>query len=203
GCAAGAVPAGLDAPAVLTAVLHARRSFQTVGVTWDAGAGAEPDLTVVLRTHSGTGWTSWQPLEITDGADGNRGESGAAARGGTEPAWVGPSDAVQVRVDVGSGPLPSGLRLELIDPGSSAFDRGAGQAPPDSAAAAASRPAILSRRAWGANETRVKNPPTYMPTIVAGVLHHTADRNNYSAAQVPAIIRGDYAYHLSRGWNDI
>ena len=156
----------------------------------------------MLRTHARQGWTSWQPLEIADGADGTA-ESRAGGRAGTEPAWVGPSDAVQVRVDVGSGRLPGGLKLELIDPGTSDYDPVAGQAPPGAAAAAASRPQILSRRAWGANEAEVKSPPTYMPTIVAGVLHHTADRNNYSAAQVPAIIRGDYAYHLSRGWNDI
>ena len=206
----GAIHPGLGDPAVFTAVLHARRSFQTVGVTWNAGAGVGPDLTVVLRTRDRQGWTPWQPLEIADGADraegggGSNGAAGAAGtRGGTEPAWVGPSDAAQVRVDVGSGLLPSGLRLVLIDPGASDYDRVAGQAPPDSAAAAASRPQILSRRAWGANETEVKNPPTYLPTIVAGVLHHTADRNSYTAAQVPAIIRGDYAYHLSRGWNDI
>ena len=42
-----------------------------------------------------------------------------------------------------------------------------------------------------------------MPTVSAGVLHHTAGKNGYSRAQVPGIIRGDFAYHLSRGWNDI
>jgi hypothetical protein len=42
-----------------------------------------------------------------------------------------------------------------------------------------------------------------LPTIVAGVLHHTAGENGYSRAQVPGIIRGDFAFHLSRGWNDI
>ena len=42
-----------------------------------------------------------------------------------------------------------------------------------------------------------------MPSINAVVIHHTTDRNTYTASQVPAIIRADYAYHLSRGWNDI
>ncbi len=194
------VDPGVGHPAVLTKVLRSDRPFQTVGVTWNPISGAEPDLTVVLRTRSDQGWTEWQALEIQDGGDD---PGGPSVRGGTEPAWVGPSDEVQVRVDVRSGRLPAGLQLELIDPGSSEFDRVAGQAPPMSAAAVAVQPRILSRRAWGADEARVRSAPTYMPTIRAGVLHHTVDRNNYTASQVPAIIRGDYAYHLSRGWNDI
>ena len=35
----GAIHPGLGDPAVFTAVLRARRAFQTVGVTWDNGAG--------------------------------------------------------------------------------------------------------------------------------------------------------------------
>ena len=46
--------------------------------------------------------------------------------------------------------------------------------------------------------------PEYAPTIKAATIHHTADGNNYAAADVPAILRSMYAYHaLSRGWGDI
>ncbi|WP_069385632.1 FG-GAP-like repeat-containing protein [Cellulosimicrobium cellulans] len=48
---------------------------------------------------------------------------------------------------------------------------------------------------------------TWTPQIgsVTGVVvHHTAGSNDYTANQVPAIIRGIYAYHAqSRGWGDI
>ena len=38
----------------------------------------------------------------------------------------------------------------------------------------------------------------------AGFVHHTVNANDYTRAQVPAIIRGIYAYHTqSRGWCDI
>ena len=41
-------------------------------------------------------------------------------------------------------------------------------------------------------------------TIKAGFVHHTVNANDYTAEQVPAIIRGIYAYHTqSRGWSDI
>ena len=37
-----------------------------------------------------------------------------------------------------------------------------------------------------------------------GFVHHTVNANNYTAAQVPALLRGIYAYHTqSRGWRDI
>jgi hypothetical protein len=46
--------------------------------------------------------------------------------------------------------------------------------------------------------------PTYAPTIKAAAVHHTAGSNNYSAADVPAILRGIYRYHaVTRNWGDI
>ena len=38
----------------------------------------------------------------------------------------------------------------------------------------------------------------------AGFIHHTVNANTYTSAQVPALLRGIYAYHTqSRGWRDI
>ena len=35
-------------------------------------------------------------------------------------------------------------------------------------------------------------------------MHHTVDRNDYTRTQVPAMVRGMYAYHVkSRGWCDL
>ncbi len=43
-----------------------------------------------------------------------------------------------------------------------------------------------------------------MGTVKAGFIHHTVNANNYTSAQVPALMRGIYAYHTqSRGWRDI
>ncbi|MFJ5092959.1 peptidoglycan recognition protein [Streptomyces sp. NPDC088557] len=87
-----------------------------VGVTW-TDPRARVGGTVEVRTRatgSGT-WSGW--LRLAD--DSGQGESGAA-RGGTEPAWVGPSDGVEVRVTSAgksSSGLPAGLRLDMVDPG--------------------------------------------------------------------------------------
>jgi hypothetical protein len=196
-------PADPDGELELQA-LTARRStedFSSVAVSWDMPRGEPPAMTVLVRTHSSDGWSSWQALDpVADTIDPT---VSTGQRAGTGALWVGDSDGVQARVDLVSGDAPTGLRLELIDPGTSAADAGIGATPAGSAAAVASQPRIYSRASWGADERRVRANPTYMATVQAGVIHHTTDTNNYRSSQVPAMIRADYAYHLSLGWNDI
>ncbi|MFV0128739.1 N-acetylmuramoyl-L-alanine amidase [Streptomyces sp. HMX112] len=89
--------------------------FSMLGVTW-TDPGARVAGTVEVRTRA-VGSGSWSPWLRLDG-DSGQGESGAA-RGGTEPAWVGPSDGVEVRVRAGGATragLPDGLRLDMVDP---------------------------------------------------------------------------------------
>ncbi len=66
------------------------------------------------------------------------------------------------------------------------------------------KPYIYSRAQWGANEKmREQSAPDY-GTVRTGFVHHTVNANNYTAAQVPALLRGIYAYHTqSRGWRDV
>ena len=66
------------------------------------------------------------------------------------------------------------------------------------------KPTIFSRAQWGANERmREQTAPAY-GTVKTGFVHHTVNANNYTSAQVPALLRGIYAYHTqSRGWRDI
>ncbi|NNN36729.1 peptidoglycan recognition protein [Streptomyces sp. S3(2020)] len=90
-------------------------SFSMLGLTW-SDTSARVNATIEARTRdaeTGT-WSKWLTLE----GDGGEGEKGAT-RAGTEPAWVGPSDGVEVRVDgKSSAKLPEGLRLDMVDPGS-------------------------------------------------------------------------------------
>ncbi|MGK9465183.1 N-acetylmuramoyl-L-alanine amidase (plasmid) [Streptomyces sp. G6] len=97
-----------------------------LGVTW-TDASARVSGTVEIRTRSVDSgrWSAWLRLD----GDSGQGESGAT-RGGTEPAWVGPSDGVEARLRAADGAtsnrLPAGLRLDLIDPGT---DRAIGMEP--------------------------------------------------------------------------
>ncbi|MEU9702299.1 peptidoglycan recognition protein [Streptomyces sp. NPDC047981] len=104
------------------------RPFSLLGVVWD-DARAHLHGTVQVRTRAtGTGgWSAWQELEVHNdehGADPGTAEAvSGAVRGSTAPLWVGDSDGVEIRVlpEGGSGTdrglIPSGLRLELVDPG--------------------------------------------------------------------------------------
>ncbi|MFD7240602.1 N-acetylmuramoyl-L-alanine amidase [Streptomyces massasporeus] len=183
--------------------------FSLIGVTWDDPDEAL-DGTVQVRTRSrqSGAWSTWRPLE----ADSRTPESGpdrdrAGVRGSTQPLWTGPSDGVQVRV-AGSR-LPEGLRVELVDPeaGSEAVHTGVVDpdvVPPAAGPQAAERPAMTSRSAWGADESLVKDPPTYTGDTKAVFVHHTAGTNDYTCSQSASIVRGVFLYHVqSNGWNDI
>jgi N-acetylmuramoyl-L-alanine amidase/FG-GAP-like repeat len=176
--------------------------YQLVAATW---SGATADLTVTVRHRASGRWSPWHTLPAGDGHGPDPGSREAdGTRLGTDPLVVPESDAVEARVDVVDGVLPADLRLDLIDPGHSPADGSVGVASGDAAVAAPTRPTIFTRAQWGADES-VREPglPSY-GDVRGAFVHHTVNANSYSAADVPAIIRGIYAYHVnSRGWRDI
>ncbi|MFF8973316.1 peptidoglycan recognition protein [Streptomyces sp. NPDC014995] len=139
------------------------RPFSLLGVVWD-DPDAELHGRVQVRTRAtGTGtWSGWQDLE-THNADhsadpGSSERASDQVRGATAPLWVGDSDGVEVRVTPTAGthtedtahdahtvptatPLPSGLRLELVDPGEADAEAAApGELDPEAAAPEAAVP---------------------------------------------------------------
>ncbi|WP_232679505.1 FG-GAP-like repeat-containing protein [Nocardioides sp. R-C-SC26] len=72
------------------------------------------------------------------------------------------------------------------------------------AAAFTPKPVIYSRAQWGADESMRDASSLRYYEVHAGFVHHTVNANDYKAKDVPAILRGIYAYHTkSRGWSDI
>jgi hypothetical protein len=208
------------------------QGLATVGVTWAAGAKV-PDgtITVSVRTQKGGVWSAWTkvPYQQEEGPDPSSAE-GRAATPGTDPIYVGAVDELQVKALTDSGQAPPGMQLSLVNPGRqqsrveapridtsstgtgstgtgaepSATTTGAGSTAALSAATVTPRPKIYSRAQWGADE-RMREPASlHYGEVHGGFVHHTVNANNYTAAQVPAILRGIYAYHTqSRGWSDI
>ena len=204
----GAPARPLDPARLRLAVLTPQRTtkrFAVAGLTWTGPAPA--GTSIAIRVHEQGRWGAWTPAPVADdGPDPGTAEAAhAAAGGGTDPILTsGAADGVQVKVLSATGTAPAGLDLALVDPGTSAADGVVGTATGASAAAAGSRPTILTRAQWGADERLRKGAPTYMTSVRAGILHHTAGSNDYSAADVPAQIRGIYAFHTKvRGWNDV
>jgi hypothetical protein len=177
--------------------------FSAVGVTW-AGDSAPADLAVQIRVLQEGAWSAWTSLEKDDVEQAPT-SGGRAVRDGTAPYYTGPANGIQVIVQAPDGTSPRDIRAELIDPGTSAADSSLGTPEvQDQAQAALTMPGIYSRAQWGADESIRTWDPSYSSTIKAATVHHTADRNNYSAAEVPGILRSIYAYHtVSRAWGDI
>jgi hypothetical protein len=181
-------------------------AFSSVGVSWAEDDGVT-GVTVQLRTRGKAGaWSSWTTITQDDATlrapDGTEDPS---VRGGTDPYWTGEAHGIEVVVQAADGRTPRDVQLSLIDPGKSAADAvpGAPQVT-GTAHAAMKMPAIYSRAQWGADESLMGWDPEYAPTIKAATVHHTADSNDYTAADVPAIMRSIYAYHaVTRGWGDI
>ncbi|MFD9410955.1 peptidoglycan recognition protein [Streptomyces sp. NPDC059989] len=107
------------------------KTFSLVGVVWD-DASTQLHGRVQVRTRSlgSATWSDWQDVETHNSehaADPDAAERGSGrVRGATAPLWVGASDGVEVRVQAEAGApgggrapsrLPSGMRIELVDPG--------------------------------------------------------------------------------------
>jgi hypothetical protein len=201
GSARGALRAPGPAPLLLNAPTDTAE-FSLVGVTWDPDADVRLDIQV--RTRRGGRWSPWTPLPQQDEHRPDGPEATAIGlRHGTAPLWVGPSDGVQVSVANTGGGRPRGVRVELVDPGSSPADSPRAL-PKASAHASESRPPIVTRAQWGADESIRKGSPSYTSTVKVGFVHHTASSNDYTPEQAAAMVRGIYAYHVkSNGWSDI
>ncbi|WP_460807133.1 FG-GAP-like repeat-containing protein [Nocardioides salsibiostraticola] len=208
--------------------------YGTVGVTWESGANlAEDAINVEARTLQDGEWSDWMAIEYEAEHGPDLGSSeDLASRPGTDPLLIGDVDEVQVQI-VSTDAAPADLKLAVIEPGdepvaeleqpaidtaeldaqpaanetdaADAADEGdEGEIVLQSASAAPAKPKIYSRAQWGANESWRDKGSLRYGSINAGFVHHTVNANDYSADQVPALLRSIYAYHTkSLGWSDI
>jgi hypothetical protein len=116
--------------------------------------------------------------------------------GFTEPVWIGRTRRVQVRVRGSSGPVAVVFVTPGADPPAAPVARRAADDP--------AQPPIISRAGWGADESIKRGSANYFDRLGVVFVHHTASASNYSAADVPSLIRGFYRFLvLSRGWFDL
>lgn len=188
----------------LTLSAHDRASrsladFDLVGLSWPAGS-SDPHARIRVRTDRK--WSEWMDVEAhsEEGPDAGSPEA-LAGRGRltTPPVWVDRADGLQVdsaqpvtvhvvRDRPRSSPSPLALAGKVLG-----SERPAGALVP--------RPEIHTRGQWLAREP--KSTPS-IGRVKVGFVHHTVGANEYSADQVPGILRGIQAYHMdSNGWDDI
>ncbi len=178
-----------------------------LGVTWTGGAPAK----IAARIMVGDVWGDWGHIGEEAGEGGADGGLGS----GTEPFILGSGVATQVRVTTTGH--PEDFTIHLIsadsDPVVASFGNphaGLGNSAPGvlpeltrvpSVVVPNPQPDVNLRSEWGAFDP----VGTFNPGRVQGAgVHHTAGTNNYSAADVPGILRAIQTYHVSgRGWYDI
>jgi hypothetical protein len=205
--------------------------YGAVGLTWQHGDVVPDDqIKVKVRLQDHGRWSRWTRMDYHDdhGPDPDS-EEGRRARPGTDELLVGDVDRVQVKV-VSKSAAPPDMKLAVIDPGvpsrsakelpaidtaklasntdavpavASTQDTSAGDVEL-AAATYTPKPTIYSRAQWGADEKMRDKSSLHYFEVHAGFVHHTVNANNYKADDVPAILRGIYAYHTkSRGWSDV
>jgi uncharacterized protein with LGFP repeats len=172
----------------LVRTLHSDAPFSLVGLRW---SGAAPDSAQVRVRHRDS-WGPWIDLDPVDVPLG----SGAGRGGASELAWTGESQDAQVRTLRGGAPARD-VAAVLVHPGQTSSDFG----PPKPRA---STYQVISRAAWGADESLRCQAPQYSDSVRALALHHTAETNNYTREQSAGIVRAIYTYHArTLGWCDI
>ena len=217
----------------LTTTPQSVTGFGEVGVSWAHGVTLPQSASrVAARTRTQGTWSAWHtiPYDPEHGPDPGSAEA-RHARPGTDPLLVGKVGRVQVRA-VSRRPLPADMKLAVISPGKATHtasehaaldtstmdgDNGAdsvyravdpqpvgGDSAQLAAAVFTPRPVIYSRAQWGADERMRSKSSLHYGDVHAGFVHHTVNANNYTRAEVPALLRSIYAYHVRvRGWSDI
>ncbi|MGN2634862.1 N-acetylmuramoyl-L-alanine amidase [Nocardia takedensis] len=182
------------------------------------------ETTAMVRAKQADGkWGTWYRTEQVDT---RRDDSGAADRtSGTEPIYVGNTNAVQIlvtRKDAASAPVAPGApgvapavpgpdpvgpiaqgaaRATAIAADLTAVLIDPGRGAIDGAlhdvasALPGGGPNVISRAQWGADESLRCEEPTYDDGLGGVTVHHTAGRNDYSKAESAGIVRAIYTYH--------
>ena len=189
--------------------------FTLVGLTWLGPVSIGTEFKVRVR-ESGI-WSQWFTLSYGEYQGvGNDGSESVEARTGSDPLLTGLANGVEVVMESTTGVVPTQMKVSLVNSQVTSQDRGIGnesmrmattgsgmQAMNVSAFSGAAvspqgalvaRPRIVSRAEWGANETWRNPIPRVGTRLLAGIVHHTASTNNYTAAQAPAQMRNLYAY---------
>ncbi|MBO9555490.1 N-acetylmuramoyl-L-alanine amidase [Cellulomonas sp.] len=225
-------PQGADAdgpapdPDVLTGELDTA-PFSVLGVSWDETRGLS-DPVIRYRVRQADRWSDWEAVGQSDLAPdaGGADDRAGGHRGATDPVVALHADGLQIWAEAATGSI-TGLKAVLIDPGEDPADAAANGASSTGGAvvrnaslvrrtsatvvptAAAVGPAIITRAAWGADESLRTCNADLAPTTLAAAVHHTASTNDYGPDDVPGLLRGFLEYHTrpeaagGRGWCDL
>ena len=180
-------------PRWITPPVEARYEFDLVGI-----GGETRPLEIRVRDE-GAAWSEWVETH------------------GGDPVYVGGARQAQVRaafrprgklhfvnVSGTAGGLAERLLSDARESINSAFISAASTFV---AEAAAPKPKMVSRAAWGATLAEggcTPRGPAEYGEVRAGIIHHTVNANEYTRDEAAGIVLGICRFHVNgNGWNDI
>lgn len=174
--------------------------FTMIGASYTAPTDAPGRVRVRVDGR----WTRWFPL-VEAGPDADHGPDAATGetnRPASDPIWVGAGEAFEVSLPAGSSAVTVHLVRDEDVAGGGAVAESAEAVPAATEAGGYTIPAVRPRTDWGAAPYR--GSVDTADGLTRAVIHHTVNGNDYSAAQVPSMLRSIQAYHQNtRGWDDI
>lgn len=188
--------------------------LSTVGVEWKQHNDvAAPSIR--LRYLNDGAWSTW--ISLSPASDNTKDSSPMQY---TDPVYVGKASQVEAQFVAQPGTLSSfsDIALVAIDTGytlSSSTNQSASSTSKNIAEPIADRSkttsatqpvtgAIHTREEWWVNGNPAMDWEPEYGSWQGAIGHHTVNVNDYSQAEVPAIINGIYVFHSTgRGWGDI
>ena len=168
-------------------------TFGLVGIT--AAEAFDPQTRIVMRIRQDGEWLPWMEVPISEHLPDPDTEEGRQARFASEPVLTADADGVQVRIDTPSGAVPADTELALVDnPVRPEDEVLAGSTPASSAQAAVSKPTIITRAEWGADESLRRGTTSYSDKVKVAFVHHVVSSNNYTRAQAAQQMRNVYSW---------
>nr|MDQ3383638.1 N-acetylmuramoyl-L-alanine amidase [Actinomycetota bacterium] len=158
-----------------------------------------------MRTRQGETWSQWQALEVGAG-EGSSGTEGDAVIDATEVEVRLTGEVAQATLTVWASPEEPLDSASLTRVDGTQVPEGSSTSPEQQLqSTGVDGPIIQTRAQWGADESIRRWSPNHIENPTLGVtIHHTAGTNDYTADQVPAILRGIYQYHaITRDWGDV
>lgn len=190
------LPAGRGSGVYTSPEITPSFTWVALGAWWHAQVPSGATIAWEVRTRAdGAAWSAWQPLQVEE-------DDGRPRTTVGSELVVGEASAFQYRVTLqassaGQSPVIENVSWVCLDTRAGADAVALHAASPQ----LHGQPAIISRAAWGADESLMKRAPEYR-TPRAAIVHHTV--TSTGGADPAAIVRAIYRYHaIHRDKGDI
>ncbi|MCP4104208.1 MAG: peptidoglycan recognition protein [Desulfobacteraceae bacterium] len=189
-------------------IIKANVPFAHVGVSWSANIYERTEIFIDIRTSKNSvSWTEWKQVTIEtypDETQKHRFFGGLISSGSNDRIhqYIQYSVTLIPNHDM-IYPSLNDISLTYIDPGVTPPDLRKKISDARKTTRSYSKPNVVSRAGWGADESILSWSPQYQP-VTHMIIHHTAGSNTAVNNDWASVVRSIYVYHAkTKGWGDI